>query len=66
MSGFDFDFGIDAVDENDVPKVEEKELAPYKKVHYLVSLDINLHDKVIGIIKQLESIGGVEVESTLN
>lgn len=66
LSGFDFDFGIDCVDENDVPEVEEKELAPYKKVHYLVSLDINQHDKVIGIIKQLENIGGVEIESTLN
>lgn len=66
LSVFNFDFGIDTVDENDAPKVEEKELEPYKKVHYLVSLDINLHDKVIGLIKQLESIGGVEVESTLN
>lgn len=66
LSGFDFDFWIDYVDENDVPKVEEKELAPYKKVHYLISLDINLNDAVIGLIKQLENIGGVEVESTLN
>ena len=66
LSNFDFDFGIDCVDENDVPEVEEKELAPYKKVHYLVTLDINQNDKVIGLIKQLENTGGVEVESTLN
>ena len=66
LSGFDFDFGIDCVNENDVPDVEEKELAPYKKVHYLVTLDINQNDKVIGIIKQLENIGGAEAESTLN
>lgn len=66
LSDFDFDFGIDYVDENDVPEVEEKKLAPYQKVHYLITLDINQHDKVIGLIKQVESIGGVEVESTLN
>lgn len=66
MSGFDFDFGINAVDENDIPDVEEKELKPYKKVHYLITLDINENDKVIDLIKQIESVGGVEVDSTLN
>ena len=57
MSGFDFDFGINAVDENDIPDVEEKELKPYKKVHYLITLDINENDKVIDLIKQIESVG---------
>ena len=66
MNGFDFDFGINAVDENDIPDVEEKELKPYKKVHYLITLDINENDKVIDLIKQIESVGGVEVDSTLN
>lgn len=51
MNGFDFDFGINAVDENDIPNVEEKELKPYKKVHYLITLDINENDKVIDLIK---------------
>lgn len=51
MSGFDFDFGINAVDENDIPDVEEKELKPYKKVHYLITLDINENGKVIDLIK---------------
>lgn len=66
LSGFDLDFGINAVDENDIPNVEEKELKPYKKVHYLITLDINENDKVIDLIKQIESVGGVEVDSTLN
>jgi ParB family transcriptional regulator, chromosome partitioning protein len=66
MNGFDFDFGINAVDENDIPDVEEKELKPYKKVHYLITLDINENDKVIDLIKQIENVGGVEVDSTLN
>ncbi len=66
LSDFDLDFGINAVDENDIPNVEEKELKPYKKVHYLITLDINENDKVIDLIKQIESVGGVEVDSTLN
>lgn len=66
MNGFDFDFGINAVNENDIPNVEEKELKPYKKVHYLITLDINENDKVIDLIKQIENVGGVEVDSTLN
>ena len=66
MNGFDFDFGINAVDENDIPDVEEKELKPYKKVHYLITLDINENDKVIDLIKRIENVEGVEVDSTLN
>lgn len=66
LSDFDLDFGINAVDENDIPNVEEKELKPCKKVHYLITLDINENDKVIDLIKQIESVGGVEVDSTLN
>lgn len=66
MNGFDFDFGINAVDENDIPDVEEKELKPYKKVHYLITLDINENDKVIDLIKQIENVEGAEVDSTLN
>lgn len=66
LSGFDFDFGFDIVDESDIPDVEEKELKPYEKVHYLISLNINRNDEVIKLIKQIENIGGVEVESTLN
>ena len=66
LNGFDFDFGLDIMDESDIPDVEEKELKPYEKVHYLISLDINRNDEVIKLIKQIESIGGVEVESTLN
>lgn len=66
MNGFDFDFGINAVDENDIPNIEEKELKPYKKVHYLITLDINENDKVIDLIKRIENVEGVEVDSTLN
>lgn len=66
LSSFDLDFGINAVDENDIPNVEEKELKPYKKVHYLITLDINQNDEIIDLIKQIENVGGIEVDSTLN
>lgn len=66
LSAFDFDFCLDIVDENDIPDVKEKELKPYEKVHYLISLDINKNDEVAKFIKQIGDIRGVEVESTLN
>ena len=46
--------------------LEKKELAPYQQVHYLISLDINAHDKVVDLIHQLQETEGVEVDSTLN
>lgn len=66
LDGFDFDWGLNAVDENDVPNVEEKELKPFNKVHYLISADVNSNDKIIQLVKQLESLEGVEIDSTLN
>ena len=36
------------------------------KVHYLISLDVNLNDKVIELINALQRVEGVEVESSLN
>lgn len=66
LSAFDFDWGLSVVDETDVPDVEEKELKPYKKVHYLITADVNRNDEIISLIKQIESMEGVEVDSTLN
>ena len=66
LSEFSLDFGNDKVDENDVPEVYDKELRPYEKVHYLVTLDVNKNDEVIELIKKLEKIEGVEIDSTLN
>lgn len=54
LQDFDFDFyDFELVDEKDV-EIETVELKPYKKVHYLVSLDINLNDKVIDLIDEMK------------
>jgi ParB/RepB/Spo0J family partition protein len=44
----------------------DKDLVPYKKVHYLISLDLNINDEILEHIEQIKKIRGVEVESTLN
>lgn len=46
--------------------LQEKELKPYSKVHYLISLDINHNDKIIEILERLKEMEGVEIESSLN
>ena len=46
-------------------KLEKKELKPYRQVHYLISLDVNKHDKVVEIIEKLKDMEGVEVDSTM-
>ena len=46
-------------------ELERKELKPYSQVHYLISIGINDHDKIVGLIEQLKKIEGVEIDSTL-
>ena len=53
-------------DSKDAVSLEEKELRPYKKVHYLISFDINLHDKILPKIEEIRKMDGIEVEKTLN
>lgn len=63
------DMGFDLNDDKpaeDIIEPTEKEINGYQYVHYMVTVDINHHDKIIGLINQLKEIEGVEVESTLN
>ena len=62
------DMGFDLNDEPDENIIEpsEKEINGYQYVHYMITVDINNHDKIIGLINELKEIEGVEVESTLN
>ena len=46
-------------------ELEKKELKPYTQVHYLVSIGINDHDKIVGLLEQLKKMEGVEIDSTL-
>ena len=69
LDGIDMtDFGFDEADIAPVTHTAEKTtLAPYKKAHYLITVDINQHDKVLEYIEMIKKIdGGVEVEGSLN
>ena len=65
LSGMGFDLNDDKPAE-DIIEPTEKEINGYQFVHYMVTVDINHHDKIIDLIDQLKEIEGVEVESTLN
>lgn len=70
LGGLDFDmesFGFSAMMENhDVIEPEQKVLKPYRRVHYLVTVDINDHDQIVDIMDNLRQMRGVEIESSLN
>lgn len=47
-------------------RVEERILKQLKKVHYLISCDINKNNEIIKHIERIKDIEGVEIESTIN
>ncbi|MEG1948702.1 MAG: ParB/Srx family N-terminal domain-containing protein [Clostridia bacterium] len=68
LQDFNFtDFGID-VDKylKTCIRVQNRMLKPLKKVHYLISLDINKNDEIANLIARLQRMEGVEIESTIN
>ena len=65
MTLLGFDLNDDKPAE-DIIEPTEKEINGYQYVHYMVTVDINHHDKIIGLINELKKIEGVEVESTIN
>ena len=68
LQEFDFtDFGID-VDKylKTCIRVQKRLLKSVKKVHYLISLDINKNDQIANLIARIQRIEGVEIESTTN
>ena len=65
FSDFDLDWDFEEEETKEVT-IKEKELKPYKKVHYLITLDINDNDKVIDKIAEIREMEGIEVDSTLN
>ncbi len=68
LQEFDFtDFGIDADKYlKTCIRVQQRLLKPIKKVHYLISLDINKNDQIAHLIDRIKRIEGVEIESTTN
>ena len=68
IDGFDFDFGIDDEEENEINdevNTTERELEPYKYIHYLVTIETNEHDRYVEIMKTIEEMGAT-VKMTRN
>lgn len=68
LQNFSFeDFGID-IDKylKTCVRVQKRLLKPIKKVHYLISLDIDKNDEIAYYINKIQRIEGVEIESTTN
>lgn len=59
------DFGFEDIVE-EVREIKKVELKPYKKVHYLISCDINKNDKIINLLESVKNEEDIEIESTLN
>ena len=68
LSDFDLDFGIEDEEENEVNAevhTTERELEPYKYIHYLVTIETNEHDRYVEIMKTIEEMGAT-VKMTRN
>lgn len=69
LSDFSFDFGIDDEEEeaetNSKLQTSERELEPYKYIHYLVTIETNDHDRYVEIMKTIEEMGAT-VKMTRN
>ena len=68
LGDFDFDFGIEDEEENKIKSevhTAERELEPYKYIHYLVTIETNEHDRYVEIMKTIEEMGAT-VKMTRN
>ena len=46
--------------------LQQKELAPVQKAHYLISVDVNHNDRIIDMIAAMRSMEGVVVRAACN
>ena len=49
-----------------IVRVQKRILRQIKKIHYLISCDINKNNEISYHIEKLKKIEGVEIESTTN
>jgi len=68
LQNFDFsDYGLEVEKYiTTLEHLQKKELKPITKAHYLISVDVNFHDKTVKFIDKLRNIEGVEVRATCN
>ena len=67
FEGFELDFDLDVESggENVDGIIEDEDLERYRHVHFLVTVDINDHDRFLPIIEQLREMGA-EIKETRN
>lgn len=65
FTGFDLD-EIESLFDDDITEAKAKELTPYQKGHYLITVDINRHDAIVDLIQQLRETEGVQVDSSFS
>ena len=68
LGNFDFDFCSEDEEENKIKSevhTAERELEPYKYIHYLVTIETNEHDRYVEIMKTIEEMGAT-VKMTRN
>lgn len=58
--------GLSGDEETEKLKQKEKEIKPYKKVHVLISLDLESADEATDLLDQLRKMPGVEIEQSAN
>ncbi len=46
--------------------LQRKDLAPIRRAHYLISINVNYNDSIIDIIAKLRNMEGVEVRASCN
>jgi len=56
---------LDGSDEEKLVQ-EEREIQPYKKVHILISIDIDKANEAIDVLDKLRKLRGVEIEQSAN
>jgi len=68
LQDFDFtDFGVDTDKYlKTFVRVQKRILKNLKKVHYLISLDINKNGQIVDLLERISRIEGAEIESTIN
>ena len=68
LQNYDFsDFGLETEKYlKTIDELQRKELQPISKIHYLVSVDLNHHYKIVEYIAKLRETEGVEILETQN
>ncbi|MCL2445917.1 MAG: ParB/Srx family N-terminal domain-containing protein [Oscillospiraceae bacterium] len=68
LKDYDFgDYGLNTAKYmTTLENLQRKALTPVTKAHYLISLDVNMNDRIIDMIAAMRNMEGVEVRATCN